>query len=133
MRKHNWPELLNVFIKSRKDVPFEWGKQDCCLFACDLVKEMTGVDYASDFRGTYNNVAGALTILKKEGGVKQLAINSWGVEINPLMAQRGDVVLVQGEHGNSLAVCIGQSIVATGENGLVSLPLRSAICAWRIK
>jgi hypothetical protein len=133
MRYHNWPERLHVIVAERKDVPFARGTQDCCMFAADVVLEITGVDFAEGFRGTYADDKGALRLSAQLGGVRKLAGSKLGAEIHALQAQRGDVALIDGEHGESLTVCMGSYVVGTGTNGLIRFPLSSAICAWRVK
>jgi len=133
MRYHNWPERLHQIVKDKQNIPFARGSQDCCMFAANVVKELTGEDLAADFRGTYNDDKGALKILADKGGVRAIAASKLGEEINPLNAQRGDVVLINGERGESLTICMGSYVVGTGTDGLVQFPLSSAICAWRVK
>jgi len=49
-RVQGWESKLDKFVESRHNTRFEWGKHDCCLFACDAVKEITGEDPAYAFR-----------------------------------------------------------------------------------
>jgi len=32
-RRDNWPDLLAAYIKAKRNEPFAWGSNDCCLFA----------------------------------------------------------------------------------------------------
>ncbi|MGL4489217.1 MAG: DUF6950 family protein, partial [Rhizobiaceae bacterium] len=43
---HNWPEKLAEFINSNRGRAFEWGAFDCCMFAADAAKIISGKDYA---------------------------------------------------------------------------------------
>ena len=132
MRFYNWPELLHKFIESRKNTPFARGTNDCCVFAADAVKEITSIDFAEGFRGTYSDDKGALKLAKELGGIRVLATSKLGKEIAPLFAQRGDVVLVNTERGEALSICMGSYVIGTGTHGLVKFSLSSAICAWRV-
>lgn len=134
MRFENWPTLLSNYIKSCESKPFVWGEHDCCLFAANVINEITGVDYAVEIRDTYKTAREALKVLENFEGVSGLACNYLGSEINSNLAQRGDVVLIKTEeHGDTLAICTGTSCVAPGLKKLTSVSMANAIKAWRVK
>lgn len=132
MRHQDWPQKLTQIIAEAERKPFVWGEHDCCLFAAAVVQELTGVDRAIGLRGTYDTAAKAKRVLKKRGGVRQIATDALGAPIAPLMAQRGDVVLISTNHGEALGVCTGLVCVAPGDDGLVRIPITAAIAAWRV-
>lgn len=149
---HNWPSLLAKYLAERMNAPFVWGKNDCCLFACDAVFEMTGFDLAIDFRGKYDSALSAVRAMKDftakvATGAKEIdsahlvgavadaiAKEHAIVEIPVLNAQRGDVALVLAARGESLGIVAldGRNVLSPGEKGLVPLPLKTALKAWRI-
>lgn len=103
MRNIDWQQKLIDLVKAREFIPFDWGKYDCCLFAADVVLEMTGKDYASDFRGKYSSEIGAKRLLSKAGGLEVVLSASFDeVEFN--FAQRGDLVLVNTDIGPALGI-----------------------------
>ena len=59
MRKKDWSEKLVNYLLDNLDTPFEWGTFDCCLFAANAVREMTGKDFAAPFRDKYTTEKGA--------------------------------------------------------------------------
>jgi hypothetical protein len=64
-RFDDWPERLEKFLAQSKDkASLEWGSFDCCLFSCDAVLAITGVDLAADFRGEYSSEMGAAKLLR---------------------------------------------------------------------
>ena len=132
MRHQDWPERLNKIIKESQSKPFVWGQHDCCLFAADVVMELTGIDHAADLRGTYSTMTEAARVIKRNGGIRSIVTNALGAEINPKLAQRGDIVLIDGDYGETLSVCIGAVVVAPGSNALYGRPLSNAITAWRV-
>lgn len=132
MRYENWVERLYSFVDEMSDKPFAWGEHDCCLFAAGAIFAITGHDYAFGLRGTYSTEKEAYHLIKKMGGIKSIVGKALGDEIKPLMAQRGDLVLIDGEHGDTLGICLGASCVAPGEFGLTYLPFNRAISAWRV-
>jgi len=133
MRHQDWSKRFNSLIQAASNKPFVWGKHDCCLFAADVVYELTGVDHAQFLRGRYKTHLGAARIIKKLGGVKVIVENALGDEIQPLLAQRGDIVLIKTkEFGDTLAVCAGEYCFAPGYNGLAKVSIQEAVAAWRV-
>lgn len=45
--------VINRHCQSALETPFAYGRSDCCTFACDVVREVTGVDPMADLRGRY--------------------------------------------------------------------------------
>lgn len=76
---------LNDFIGAQRDIPFQWGRQDCCLFAANWVWHVTGVDPAAAWRGMYEDEDGARAIWGAYGGIQRLV---WAA-IQPLGFVRG--------------------------------------------
>jgi hypothetical protein len=64
-----WPDLLADYLGERLAMPFAWGSHDCCMFAAEWVRICTGEDFAKGYRGKYRSEAGALKLLKRDGGV----------------------------------------------------------------
>lgn len=139
-RVQDWPTLLFHFIESRRHQPFQWGKQDCCLFACDGILAQTGLDPAAEmFRGKYRDALGAARLVRKHGGIEAIAVKvcrkyGWPELFSPRLAQRGDVVLMDVTDGMKymLGVSIGDSAAFPGTDGLVFLPLKACRRAWAI-
>lgn len=112
-------------------MPFEWGRNDCCLFTVDAVLAMTGVDHGARFRG-YDSALGAERLLKANGGVRGLAIEAWGEPVSVAFAAVGDPVLILNEGRELLAVCNGTCAIAAGPDGVVALDMSAALAAWKI-
>jgi hypothetical protein len=139
-RHHNWNVKLAEFITERAHAPFIWGQNDCCWFANDAVLAMSGVDIAAKFRGKYDSKEAAYKIVKDyaKGGVVEFAdklLREHGVkEVELNFATGGDVVLVDGDYGDTLGIVElnGREVLATGLNGLMRLPRAQWKKAWRI-
>lgn len=133
---------LDPFFNARRDVPFAWGVHDCCLFPADAILALTGVDIADDFRGKYHDEASAFALIQSVTGGSTVAdaaawcANKHGlVELQyPLMAQRGDLVVVQ--NGENLIAGLvhlnGKHVVSIAESGPVPLSILSIVRAWRV-
>ena len=129
-RLPDWQARLGALLETRSRKPFEWGLHDCCLFAADAVHATVGVDPAADLR-TYSDAKGAAKVLQTLGGVAKIGDDHLGAVQPVLMARVGDTGLVQIDGRDCLAVCNGDTWLGPGEDGLVALPLRAAIRAWR--
>jgi hypothetical protein len=135
MKAHNWHAKLLTFLELQKTQPFVWGQNDCCLFACDCVLVMTGIDPGKKYRGKYSAELGAKKALKRYGGgTIESAFNQVFGPIKPrLNTGRGDLVLIDTDQGHAVGVMCGGSIWAVGVTGLVNLPLSSVIGCWHVK
>lgn len=128
-------QMLAAYLKERADRPFEWGVNDCCIFAADWVRLVTGRDPAQALRGEYSDEAGAAEVIDEFGGVANLV--SMGVGSEPLpnvaTAQRGDVVLFESGNGPALGICAGEKFAAVRPVGGVGyFSMRHAVTAWRV-
>lgn len=132
LRLRDWPERLDALMAERRDAPFAWGRNDCCLFAADAVLAVSGIDVADQLRGRYDTAAQAAELLEDLGGVERLAEQMLGDEVLPAQAQPGDIGLVHTGGRQSLAVCGGQHWHAPGEARLETLPRSAATRAWRM-
>jgi hypothetical protein len=131
MRRHDWQMRLAAFAKERAAMPFEWGKNDCCLFAADAVLAMTGTDPAESLRG-YASALAAQRLVDEAGGLRELVSQFLGGPVSPLMAAVGDVVLLENEGRDLLGICNGTNAVGPGEKGMAVLGMESALAAWKV-
>ena len=130
------------FLLKRAQEPFAWGKNDCSLFAADAILTFTGIDLADDFRGKYTDEAGAMELCKSVTGTATIeAAAAWCAQKHglvewtyPLMAKRGDLVLVM-ESGRLISAVIhlnGREAVTVGQDGLKRLPISGVKRAWAV-
>lgn len=134
-RREDWPERLAEWVAGALRKPFAWGRHDCALAAADCVLAMTGEDLAAEYRGRYEDRAGALRALAEiaGGGVEEAAQKALGPALaNPLMAQRGDVAMVETAEGPALGICLGREIAVAGPDGLAMVEITAARKAWRV-
>lgn len=136
-RLDQWPEALNALVQSRQNAPFVWGTHDCCLFACDAVQAITGVDLAENIRGHYSSKVGAARMIKRMGGtVETLAERVCAAfqlpEIPLPKAGRGCLLLLDTPEGPSMGVCIGPVGAFAGPSGLVFRRVGHCRRAWQV-
>jgi hypothetical protein len=140
-RRSDWQRVLDEFLRANQNRPFEYGKWDCCLFVCDAIAAMTGVDLATAYRGKYSTRTGALhSIGERLGTASILAVAENAAaahhmpEVPVLHAHRGDMVLVARGRDYSLGLVAlnGRDVIVTSKRGLWRLPLSHAVRAWQV-
>ena len=141
-RCNDWPERLDEALQRAARLPFAWGRHDCCLFAADVCRAITGLDPAADLRGRYGTVLEAFKLLDKRfcGGVAQaaeaLAARAGWPEVRPGFARRGDVALVMDDEGLDALGVVDMNgthvAVLRPDKGLARHPLARARRAWGI-
>ena len=136
-RLPNWPELLAAEIAAAEARPFAWGSMDCALFVCDCILAITGEDVAAKFRGRYKTERGANSQWARRGYPTFLAIviATLGEPLQTVrLAQRGDVVLIEGDLGFATAIVDlnGRDFVGASAEGLHRFPIGLAKYAWRV-
>lgn len=136
-RYPDWPKHLLKELQAAAERPFVWGKHDCALFACDVVKAITGTDPAIDLRGRYDSQFGAGRVIAAYGGLDRLAESIAAQhgcsEVRPSMAWRGDVCLVNlGDNGMALGICAGERVAAASTVGIWFLPMANVLRSWAV-
>jgi hypothetical protein len=137
MRLENWHMRFSEFLRQSKDIPFEWGKNDCICFVAKAVESITGKDYLNSLDDWYSTKDGAYSFLNThfDGQIENVFLIYLGnPKENVRFAHRGDVVLVQynGELVGGLIDDSGRKIVCTGLKGLVRLPKSHALKYWSV-
>lgn len=134
---------LDAFIDARRTVPFAYFEQDCARIAADWVLAKTGRDPLAPLREEGGPMAdgsllATLRAVRAAGGFEAIGTQLLGPAIPPLMAQRGDVVLVLSGRpvgrvsGYTFGICTGSHVAAPDNDGLVFLPPSTGVAAWRV-
>lgn len=131
IRRENWPEALHDFIDARAAWPFAWGTHDCCAFSADAVEIMTGIDPMTDLRG-YHDAASAQDVLDAQSGLQAAVTARLGNPIATARAQRGDVVMVEVDQIQALAICLGDIAAVPGPRRVQFVDRACWLTAWRI-
>lgn len=129
MRLENWESKLFAYLEAIG--PFEWGKNDCCLFVSNAIELMRGDDVLKDYRG-YKTKLGANKILKKAHGLEGLWTKILGEPINAKSLRRGDVVFYENKGDPLVGLCMGARFVALTQSGIVYLPMNFAAKGWKV-
>lgn len=132
MRSNNWEDKLHLFIEEKRNVPFKWGENDCCLFCCDWVAIALGFDPGEQYRGRYSTALGAMRVLREIRGVEGIATGVLGAPEPARFASRGDIVSLPTPHGDALGVCIGAVAAFAGTDKIMFKPLSVCKLTWRV-
>jgi hypothetical protein len=134
----NWPEALAAYIDRKRNEPFAWGVNDCCLFGADWIQLCTGLDPAATLRGTYDRALSGVRVLENHGGL----IGTIQAHMEPLgfkpisqgFAARGDIAVRDCGNGDTMAILIGSSIAYVGKDGLLFAELNDSVETrfWKI-
>jgi hypothetical protein len=100
----------------------------------DAVVAVTGIDPAEDIRGgKYSTAAGAKRILKKRGlDDVEAALASLFPPVAPLMAQRGDVGVVERDGALSCGFVCDRGSAVKDERGLSFVPQTEIKAAFKV-
>jgi hypothetical protein len=133
-RRRDWRERMASLMHSRAAAPFQWGVNDCLMFAADAVVACTGTDPAAELRGTYSDAMTARRMLEALGGTASICDDLFERFQATGLARLGDVGLMAMPNGREVAiVCGGNSWHAPAEEGgLAGYPFDAVQVAWRV-
>ena len=140
-RLPGWQSALDHFLTAHRETRFQYGVWDCCLFACDAIEVMTGVDVAVQFRGRYHSHTEAQRAIRAYSGSPSVRAVAGRVteaytmpQVDILRARRGDVVLIRRPRDYSLGIVAlnGTDLITVTPQGLQRIGLSNAVCGWRV-
>lgn len=115
MRISTWECALSDYIATKRHEPFEYGVNDCCLFAAGAVEAITGEDPMPEFRGKYDSLKTSLIAIKDIGaGTLEATMDGKFPEVQIGHAQRGDLAF----HDGSVGVVMGGFAYFVSDDGL---------------
>ena len=115
MRISTWENALAEYIAAKRHEPFEYGINDCSLFAAGAVEAITGEDPMAEFRGKYDSLKTSLKAIKDIGsGTLETTLDGKFQEVEIGQAQRGDLAFVDG----SVGVVMGGFAYFVSDDGL---------------
>lgn len=130
VKLEDWDKRLSHYLQQQKKAPFKWGENDCILFAAKAYEAMTGINHYQKYLG-YENEEQARDILEAHNGLDGAISKFLGPgHRNPMLAKRGDIVLLKLKQLTCGVVDdSGQKVAAPGIDGIIRYPLK---LAWRI-
>lgn len=121
---NNLPMTLPEYLAAHRAKPFKWGENDCCTFIGGWIRIKTGRDYLTEHM-PWTTARQAAKKLKDLGGIRGL-LQSNLKQINPNMAQDGDLTIIDGV----ASLFSGRHIVSVGIDGLLFSDRTVAKEAW---
>lgn len=116
---------LPDYIAAHLSMPFEYGVNDCVLFAVGWAEIASGKKYLPDVKWT--NQVEALRMVKELGGLEAAFAESF-TPIQPNFARDGDLALCEG----IAFLFSGAHIVGVGKDGLIFKNRLEAQSAWSV-
>ena len=95
MRHPDWEERLNAVVAKHQAMPGEWGKSDCWTLTMDAIKAVRGKGVLTKLRGYKSEAAGYRVFAKAGFKTVEEALASILEPVAGLMAQRGDVGVIE--------------------------------------
>jgi hypothetical protein len=128
----DWHYRLESYIHAQSGRAFQYGSHDCCLWVCNAVREMTGIDMAEKFRGRYSTRREARRLLQAAGWFSTIAEDYGLTPIAPALASRGDVIQVS-MSVLGLKALNTRDVLVLSDAGLIFAPRKIVpLRAWRV-
>jgi hypothetical protein len=120
---------LSEYVLSKKNQRFEYGVNDCCLFAAGAVEVITGENSIPEFIGAYDSLKTSIKALKTLGsGTLEKTMDAKFTEIQIGYAQTGDLAF----HDGSIGVIIDADALFVSDDGLVRISRDKWTKAWSV-
>lgn len=134
MRKENWQAEYHRAIATAQLLPFQWGVHDCVTFAAYLVDAISDLDVTARFKAKYRwtNQGEAARLILAAGSLQALVTEFMGPPISWVNLSLGDALMAFNNGKEIVCIHDGHNLIAPADKGLMSVPLSSAICGWRI-
>ena len=130
----NWQSMFDEFVE-KNNLPFEWGKNDCCKFSNALIKHITGEDLIPK-KLKWKDEASAMKAIASYGGDLETSIekacNAKGVgEIDKAFMTCGDLVLYKQADSFLVGMCNGFGILTPTDDEINVVANELAHRVWR--
>lgn len=124
---------LQQYLLNYQDTSFDWGSRNCCTFASEWIKVLTGNDVMKSLNLQYQDKITACGLMVRVGGILNAAENLLkGKETKIGLAKLGDVVCGEAGRGDTMGICCGIKSVFLTQSGLVYLRTSTMKKIWRI-
>ena len=131
MRIDNWPHYFHEAVEARRQQPFEWGRNDCVMFAAACVEAMTGESPIKDLKPWKSDKTAHKRMAEVGGFEAWLDSNYKRIEWHEAM--RGDIGIMDQSAGPIIVVSVGTGWVGPSDEGLTQSPPNAVRLAWRVE
>lgn len=124
---------LADYISSKEKDFFEFGRNDCALFAAGAIEAITGNNPLSFVIGRYKTFRGGMRQLRKVGYQDHVDffVQNY-VEIPLSQARIGDVAVIETDDGPAICFCCGSFVACVAENGIERRSILDCQRAFRV-
>jgi len=133
-RLPDWRSRLYQLIAEYESVPFEFGSNDCALWAGRVVKAVTGDDVCAEYIGRYKTAIGGYRAFKKATGFASHIeyVESALEQVPSSFAQAGDLGFVETDQGRAIVVLLGSFAAGIGQAGIVRYQLENITDCFKL-
>lgn len=133
MKTPGWENRLIEYIATIRARDYAPSELDSGMFPAGAVAAMTGVDHVASWRGKYKTAARGKAMLRRKGYADyvEFVASLFEEHPSPLMAQRGDLVVIEQDGVSVLGIAQGEHIYVMTLKGLGLVPLTRAKRAFR--
>lgn len=128
-RKENWESILAAELLKSKTMPFQYGKNDCTIWASNMLKTYSNLVW----NHSWTNKREAMQLHKSKPMVNQVS-DVLGEPIGNILAtKRGDLVQKDTGLDSALGICIGNKVALLKPKiGICYADLKDCMYSWRI-
>ncbi len=128
-RISSWESSLSAYLISKKNEPFKYGVNDCCLFAAGAVEAITGENPIPEFIGAYDSLKTSIKARKTIGaGTVEKSMDAKFNAIAIGYAQTGDLAF----HDGSIGVIVDADALFVSDDGLFRVSRDKWSKAWSV-
>ena len=136
-KKVGWETRLEEHIEAHRYKKFRWGQNDCVTFSLTSMNKITQMPAFECYTPRWKNKREAVMLLKKAGVRSWIEIIELHLEKNglwkipTLMAQRGDLAIIDTDQGLGVGVVYFDKVLHPGPKGLCATKITDAKRVWR--
>lgn len=134
MRIEGWQNKFWEAMDEARHSSFEWGANDCVLFAAKMATAISDRDYVSEARSafTWSSISEAAVLTRN--GLRGPIESVLGPMQPWTLLGQGDLVLIRDDEGReSLVVHDGAQLIGKHERGIQPIPMRCALGGWKVQ
>ncbi|WP_290690126.1 MULTISPECIES: DUF6950 family protein [unclassified Haematobacter] len=125
------PEAVMRIVMEVMGRKWEWGVSDCTASACEVFRRLHGVDLMGRYRGAYSTARQARRLQGPDYAAFCYAQATRSGLVTKDEAEPGDIGLVEGRHGLSLAIAVSPQVWAGKTEGGFATT-NAAVMIWGI-
>lgn len=111
---------------------WRWGTSDCTSSACEVFRRLHDIDLLGKYRGSYSSSIQAARMMKGDfAALCHSQATKHGLQVKEL-AEPGDIGLIEGGLGLSLAIAINDRVWA-GKTDTGFATTNKAVMIWGVK